>query len=392
MRITTVSRRVGIAGASLLAACASLAAFVGADPADGAQGAGSYLVGVSEPMTGAEAQAGTEIYDGELLAVDKINAAGGVLGHKIVLKEEDDACDPQTSVNAANKLISLGVQAMVGGYCSSAAQPAEPIYARAGIPNIQAAANSTTLTSAGYHDVFLVDPSGSQQALEAAGFFSKVLKVKNLLIADDQSTYAVNVAQLTEKDLAGGPVKVLPVQAIPATTQDFTAVITTIKSENASAVYWTGYFAQAAEFVRQLRSAGLTIPFVTADGSVDPTFIKDAGADADGTYATISVLTSFLTGAAAKAFDSSYVAHFHAQPGPYSAYGYDGIDALADAAKLAGSISPAKVISALHRLKFAGLTGEVSFAPNGSRIGAHFVVLEVSGGQYKLAPNQPPSA
>jgi ABC-type branched-subunit amino acid transport system substrate-binding protein len=342
-------------------------------------------------MTGAEAQAGTEIYDGELLAVDKINAAGGVLGHKIVLQEEDDACDPQTSVNAANKLVSLGVQAMVGGYCSSAAQPAEAIYARAGIPNIQAAANSSTLTEAGYHNVFLIDPGGPLQAQEAVGLFTKVLKVKTLFIADDLSTYAVNVAQLTAKGLAGTSVKVLPIEAVPSTDQDFSSVIETLRVDKATAVYWTGYFAQAAEFVRQLRTDGITIPFVCADGSVDPTFIKDAGAAANGTYATIAVLSSFLTGSAAKAFDSAYSSRFHAQPGPYSAYGYDGIYALADAAKAAGSLSPAKVITALHSLKFAGLTGEVSFAANGSRLGAHFVVLEVIGGQYKLAPQQPPT-
>lgn len=350
---------------------------------------GTYLVGVSEPMTGAEAQAGTEIYDGELLAANKINAAGGVLGNKIVLKEEDDACDPQTSVNAANKLVSLGVQAMVGGYCSSAAQPAEAIYARAGIPNIQAAANSSTLTQGGYHNVFLIDPGGPLQAQEAIGFFTKILKTKTLFIADDLSTYAVNVAQLTAKGLAGTSVKVLPVASVPSTDQDFSAVIATIRSDKATAIYWTGYFAQAAEFVRQLRTAGITIPFVCADGSVDPTFIKDAGAAANGTYATIAVLSSFLTGSAAKTFDSTYASKFHAQPGPYSAYGYDGIYALADAAKAAKSLSPAKVITALHHLKFEGLTGEVSFAANGSRLGAHFVVLEVIGGQYKLAPHQP---
>ena len=386
MRTKSTTCLTGVAGIVLAAACiVTPSAAASAATAS----SGTYLVGVSEPVTGAEAQAGTEIYDGELLAVDNVNAAGGVLGHKIVLREEDDACDPQTSVNAANKLVSLGVQAMVGGYCSSAAQPAEAIYARAGIPNIQAAANSSTLTQAGYHNVFLIDPGGPLQAQEAIGLFTKVLKVKTLFIADDQSTYAVNVAQLTAKGLAGTSVKVLPVQAIPSTNQDFSAVIATVRADKAGAIYWTGYFAQAAEFVRQLRTAGITIPFVCADGSVDPTFIKDAGASANGTYATISVLSSFLTGSAAKAFDSSYVGKFHAQPGPYSAYGYDGIYALAEAAKTAGSLSPAKVITALHSLKFAGLTGEVSFAPAGSRLGARFIVLEVIGGQYKLAPQQP---
>lgn len=383
MKVHSAAHRIAITGALVVGTCAAAVM-----PA-GAATSSSYLVGVSEPVTGAEAQAGTEIFDGELLAADAVNAAGGVLGHQIVLKEQDDACDPQTSVNAANKLVSEGVQAMVGGYCSSAAQPAESIYSRAGIPNIQAAANSSTLTAGGYHNVFLIDPGGPLQAQEAVGLFTKILKTKTLLIADDQSTYAVNVAQLTAKGLAGSSTKVLPVQAVPNTDQDFSAVINTLRADKATAVYWTGYFAQAAEFVRQLRTDGVMIPFVTADGSVDPTFIKDAGSDANGTYATISVLSSFLTGSAAKAFDKAYVSKFHAQPGPYSAYGYDGIYALANAAKAAGSLAPAKVIAALHKLKFAGLTGQVSFAPDGSRLGAHFVVLEVIGGQYKLAPQQP---
>lgn len=394
VRLRSKACQLGAASLLLVALGVQTVGLPGVASATGRKAAAStYLVGVSEPETGAEAQAGTEIWDGEVLATNAINAAGGVLGHKIVLKEEDDACDPQTSENAANKLVSLGVQAQVGGYCSSAAQPAEAIYARAGIPNIQVAANSSTLVQGGYKDVFLIDPGGGLQAAEAAGFFTKVLKVKSVLIADDQSTYAVNVAQLTQKDLASTSTKVVnPVEAVPDTTQDFSSIVNTVRSSKAGAVYWTGYFAQAAEFVRQLRTAGIMIPFVTADGSVDPTFIKDAGADANGTYATIAVLTGFLTGQKADAFDASYSAKFHSKPGPYSAYGYDGMYALADAAKAAGSLAPAKVIAALHKLKFKGLTGEVSFAPNGARLGAHFVVLEVSKGAYRLAPTQPPAS
>jgi branched-chain amino acid transport system substrate-binding protein len=388
VRAKLATCQVGIVGLILLTVCVPAATFSATASASGRSS--TYLVGASEPMTGAEAEAGTEIWNGEVLAVDKVNATGGVLGHKIELKEEDDACDPQMSVNAANKLVSLGVQAMVGGYCSSAAQPAEPIYARAGIPNVQVAANSTTLTAGGYHNVFLIDPSAELQAQEAARFFADVLGSKTLLIVDDQSTFAVDVAQLTAKDLHGSATKVLPVQAVPNTDKDFSASVVTLKSDHADAVYWTGYFAQAAEFVRQLRTAGVDVAFVAAGGSVDSTFIKDAGADANGTYATIAVPTSFLTGSAAKAFDAAYTAQFQAQPGPFSAYGYDGIYALADAAEAAKTLAPAKVISALHALKFSGLTGEVSFASNGSRLGSHFVVLEVSRGQYRLAPHQPP--
>jgi ABC-type branched-subunit amino acid transport system substrate-binding protein len=342
------------------------------------------------PMTGAEAQSGTEIYNAEKLAADQINAAGGILGHNVVLNEQDDACDPQTSVNAANKFVSLNVQAVVGSYCSSASLPAEPIYARGNIPNLQPSANAATLTQHGYTNVFLLDPSGGLQAQTAAAFFLNVLHVKKILIADDQSAYSVDVAQLTQQEITKDGGTVLSVQAVPSTTQDFASVITTVRTSGAEAVYWTGYYAQAALFVRQLRGAGIMIPYATADGSVDAAYIKDAGAsNAEGSYATIATTTQFLTGSDAQKFTGDYKTAYGADPGPYSAYGYDAMNALANAAKAANSLDPAKVIAALRTLQFTGLTGSVSFASDGSRQGAKFVVLQVVNGQYQLAPTQP---
>lgn len=352
--------------------------------------AGTYLVGVPIPQTGSEAQSGTTIFNGIKLATDQINAAGGVLGQQIVLSPQDDACDPQTSTNAANKLVSLGVQAVVGAYCSSAALPAIPIYERAGIPNLQPSANSTKLTAVGAKNLFLLDPTGNFQADLAAKFFVNVLKATKVLIANDQSTYSVDVAKLAGDAITAAGGTVLPIQAVPNTAQDFSAVITTIRSSGADAIYWTGYYAQAALFARQLRGAGLTIPFVTADGSVDPTFITNAGAgNAEGAYGTIATTTQFLTGSDAAKFIADYKAAFSADPGPYSAYAYDAMMALVSAAKAANSLDPAKVITALHALKVDGLTGSVSFAADGSRQGAKFVVLKVVNGAYQMAPTQP---
>lgn len=368
-------------------AAASTAASAAASA--GASG-GTYLVGVPIPQTGSEAQSGTTIFNGIKLAADQVNAAGGVLGKQIQLIPQDDACDPQTSTNAANKLVSQGVQAVVGAYCSSAALPAIPIYQRAGIPDLQPSANSTKLVAVGAKNLFLLDPTGQFQAQLAADFFLKVLNVKKVLIADDQSTYSVDVAKLASDAITTGGGTVLPIQAVPNTAQDFSAIITTIRNNGAEAVYWTGYYAQAALFVRQLRGAGMTIPFVTADGSVDPTFIKNAGAsNAEGAYGTIATTTEFLTGSAAQKFISDYKAAFSSDPGPYSAYAYDAVTALVSAAKAANSLDPAKVIDALHALKIDGLTGSVSFAADGSRQGAKFVVLKVVNGAYQMAPTQP---
>lgn len=400
LRITRFQIRGGsgtkVAGAVFSAALAMMLAACGASSgssASGSNGAGSssgdYVVGVPMPITGAEAQSGTEIFDAEQLAASQINAAGGVLGHKIVLSEQDDACDPQTAVNAANKLVSEGVQAITGGYCSSAALPAEPIYARAQLPDLQPAANSTSLTQQHLSDVFLLDPNGGLQAQTAASFFVNVLHASKIVIADDQSAYSVNVAQLAAADLGKLGATVASTQAVPATTTDFSSVIAKVRQTGATVVYWTGYYSQAALFVKQLRSAASNVTFVAADGSVDPTYIKDAGSAANGSYATIALTSQFIKGSKATAFDSAYQSKYNSAPGPYSAYGYDTIYALADAAKQAGSLEPAKVAAALHKVNFQGLTGSVSFDSSGNRVGAKFVVLEVVNGAYALAPKQP---
>ncbi len=349
-----------------------------------------YNIGVPMPETGPNAQAGSEIFDGELLAANQLNAHGGILGHKLKLNEQDDACDPQTSAAAATKLVSEGVQAFVGNYCSGAALPAEPIVKRAGLPNIQPSANDPSLTAAKLNNVFLMDPTSSGDATEATAFFKKVEHVKKVLVADDQSTFAVGVANLAVRDMRKAGISVPAIQAVPATQTDLSSVIAVVKSSGAQAVYWTGYYAQAALFAKQLRAAGLNkVVFAVADGSVDPTFISDAGPAGNGTFATIVDTTQFLGGQNAKTFIKQYQKAFHSAPGPYSAYGYDAINTLAAAANAAHSIAPAKVIQALHKVHYKGLTGAVSFTKVGARVGAKFVVLEVKKGAYTVAPKQP---
>lgn len=355
-----------------------------------AASASVYKVGVPMPETGPNAQAGSEIFHAEQLAADQINAKGGVLGHKIQLFEQDDACEAQTGASADAKLVSLGVQAFVGNYCSGAALPGEPIVSRAGLPNLQPSANDPALTSGGFKDVFLLDPNSTGDAVEATAFFKNVMHVKKVLIADDQSAFGVAVAQAAAADFRRAGIKFPTVQAIPATTTDFSAVISVIKSTGAQGVYWTGYYAQSALFVKQLRAAGLNkVVYVGADSTVDPAFISGAGAAANGTYATIVRTTQLLKGKQANLFDRQYRAKFHSAPGPYSAFGYDAMNTLAAAARKAHSIAPSRVIAALHSIHLNGLTGPISFTKTGARVGAKFVVLEVKHGAYVSAPKQP---
>src|SRR5664280_2012591 len=358
-----------------------------------------YLVGVPLPTTGAEAQGGSQVYNAMLMAAQQINKNGGVLGHQIKLVEQDDACDAGTAVNAANLLVSKGVQAEVGGYCSGATLPAEPIIARAGIPYVMPAANSPALTTGGYKNVFLIDPSGTGDGTEAAAYF-KQQSISKVFIIDDQSSFGVAIAAAaaTAVTANGGRVVAGGIQSIPATSNDFSAVISQIKSAGATGIFWSGYFSQAAQFATQLNAAGVigtngTAKFVGADGAVDATFLSGAGTAANGTYAVIAALASgvgnVLSSHADKAFTVAYKKQFKSAPGPYSTFGYDAITALAHAAKNVKSIKPSRVIAGLRVLKLNGLTGKISFDKTGNRLGAVMDLLEVVNGQYVLANPQP---
>src|SRR5471030_309808 len=137
-----------------IAALAAVAALAGMAPSL-VQGQGATIkIGVPVPLSGSSANAGTDIVNGAKLAATKINAAGGVLGKQIEIVPEDDACDAQTAVQAAQKLVDAGVVAVAGGYCSSAALPELTTFHRAGIPYVLDASTNPKLTEMGYDNVF----------------------------------------------------------------------------------------------------------------------------------------------------------------------------------------------------------------------------------------------
>src|SRR5471030_1512160 len=129
---------------STIAALAVLAVLAGIVP--GSAQSQTIKIGVPVPLSGSSANAGTDIVNGAKLAAARINAAGGVLGKQIELVPEDDACDAQTAVQAAQKLVDAGVVAVAGGYCSSAALPELSTFHRAGIPYVLDASSNPKLT------------------------------------------------------------------------------------------------------------------------------------------------------------------------------------------------------------------------------------------------------
>jgi branched-chain amino acid transport system substrate-binding protein len=333
-------------------------------------------IGVPVPLSGSSANAGTDILNGAKLAAEKINAAGGVLGKKIELIPEDDACDAQTAVQAAQKLIDAGVVAVAGGYCSSAALPELTAFHRAGIPYVLDASTNPQLTEMGWDNVFRTIGRDDEQGPFAARFMKDFLHAKRAAVIDDNTTYSKGLAQNTVEALKKDGVDVVYANAITAGQMDYSPTLTRVNALKPDVIYYTGYFAEAGLMVKEARQLGYKATFMGGDGTNDPTLFKTAGAAANGMIVTTAPLAQFLS--SAHGFVDGYTKAYGQGPGPYSVYEYDAVGVTAKAIEDAKSTKPADVVAALHKIRdYKGVTGSIGFNAKGDRSHAVYITVIV---------------
>lgn len=343
---------------------------------------GPVKIGLVVPLSGSSAPIGPSMRNGAQLAVDEINDAGGVLGRKVELDVEDEACDPATSVAAANKVVSNGAVAVVGGYCSSSTLPMLPVFAKAGIPVVDPAANSEELVEQGLDNFFLINPTGSQQA-DAARTWIGERGAHQVAIVDDNTSYSVDIAERT-RDLVEADGVSTSSTSVTAGESDYSSAVSDVLSEDPDLVYWTGYFQEGGLLVNQLRRAGYDGDVMIADGSVDPSFVKIAGDDnAEGVFATMTQTPDTIEGA--EDWIASYRDEFDSEPGPYSTQSYDAVRVAVAAIKDAGSTDGDDVIAALEDLDgFEIFSGPLHFTEEHTLSEGGFQVLVVKHGKFVL--------
>lgn len=343
----------------------------------------TLTIGVMVPTTGSEATYGQDMVNAVNLAIGEINAAGGVLGKQLASTVGDDACDAQQAVNAASKLASSGVVGIVGGYCSGATVPTLKIYGDAKLPMIIPAANSTQLIPANPGNAFMINSTGNDQVTKATEYFA-AHGIKSVAIVNQGDAYSQDLADLTRASWEASGNTVTAFETTNKGEQDYSAVVTSIKSGNPNAVFWTAYYADGGLLIRQLREAGYRGLIAVGDGSNSPELFKIAGPAAEGVIAFSNPTADFLPDA--KAFAEAYQKQFGAAPGPYSTLSYDATKLLAWAIETAGSTDFDKVVATLASANFTDtISGPISFTPEKTLARSNFVVLEGKGGAWTLA-------
>ncbi|MEU0480119.1 branched-chain amino acid ABC transporter substrate-binding protein [Streptosporangium sp. NPDC006013] len=385
-------RAIPLKSFTSLAVLGLLVAGCGQGLLGGGDGAGQTAAGKDEPIvlgmlipqSGSEAAIGPYMSNAAQLAIDEINAKGGVLGRKLELKTADDGCDAQSAAAGANKLVTEGIDVSVGGYCSGATLPTLPIFGKAGIPMIIPAANSQELVDQKLKHVFLINGTGSQQAAAAEKWITKQGS-KSVALMHDNTSYSKDIALRTQALLeAPGGAEAAITEAVTPKESDYSANITNVLAKKPDFVYWTGYFQEGGLIARQLRQAGYKGSIMVGDGSVSPKLVEIAGAEAaEGLYATMTQTPDTLEGA--EGWIDAYKKKYGAEPGPYSNQAYDAVRLAAEAVTKAGGTDGTKVIAALEAIDgFPMFSGPLKFTPEHTLANGGFQILVVKSDKFAL--------
>jgi len=320
------------------------------------------LIGMAGALTGPNAYQGEQQQQGVELAIEDINAAGGVLGQKLRLISVDDACDGGQAIAAAHKLVAENVAFVVGHQCSGASIPAAGIYERAGIIQMTPASTNPRLTEEGRTNVFRICGRDDQQGAIAGAYLAAQGKDARIAILSDGSIYGKGLTEETQRHLRkNGRTEIIYDEFNPGLS-DFTSLIVTLQAAGIQFVYFAGYYREAAILIRNAREQGSNLQLVSGDSIASEAFIQVTGEAGEGT-----VFTSFRDPRRNPGV-ASLVERFRQkgfEPEGYTLYSYGAVQAWAQAVANAGSIEPQAVIGALRSNEFETILGRISFDAKG---------------------------
>jgi branched-chain amino acid transport system substrate-binding protein len=305
-------------------------------------------IGEYASLTGKEAGFGQTSHHGLILALEEINAAGGVLGRPLELAYEDNQTKSGESATAVKKLISRDkVVAIIGEVSSGRSLEAAPIAQAAKIPMIAPAATNPKVTQTGNYifRVCFIDPF---QGTVMAKFAKEDLKAKKVAILSSVSNaYSLGLAKFFKETFIEGGGQIGTEKNFSEGDKDFRAQLTAVKAAGVDAVFVPGYYTESALIVRQARDLGLTIPFFGGDGWEDEQLLKIGGEALNGCYYSTH-FSAENTDPVVTKFVEKYKTRWNGEiPGAFSALGYDAVYVLADAIKRAGTTEGPKLRDAL---------------------------------------------
>ena len=345
-------------------------------------------IAILAPLSGPVPTFGVSTKEGALMAIDEANAKGGVLGAKITAIVEDSQCTPDPAVNAANKVINQDkVHYIMGEVCSKASIPVSEIANKAGVIQVSSTSTnpSVTVGADGKVKAFIfracfIDPF---QGAVAAKFASGTLNAKSAFVMVDQSNdYVKGLAAAFTDSFTKLGGKIVGTENYTGKDTDFSSILAKVADAKPDLIYLPDYYNVVNLASKQAKEKGITAPFMGGDGWDSSDLDLKA---ADGGYytnhyspdSTDAAVVNFVKAYGAKYKDDKNNAKV---PDALAALAYDATNLIIAGITAAGADDTTKVKASLEAIKFAGVTGNVTFDANHNPVKSA-VVLQVKGGK-----------
>jgi branched-chain amino acid transport system substrate-binding protein len=338
------------------------------------------VVGHYASLTGSEATFGQSTDNGIKMAIDEINAAGGVNGKKFRLITYDDKSDAREAATAVTRLVTNDqVTAVLGEVASKLSLEGAPICQKNGVPMITPSSTNPKVTDVGdmIFRVCFIDPF---QGFVCAKFARENLKARKAAILYDQSqTYSVGLQAEFEKAFVQLGGQITTKEAYQKGEQDFTSLLTSIRSTKPDIIFIPGYYNDVGTIANQARKLDIKIPLLGGDGWESPKLAEIGGDAINGCYYSNHYSPQDPT-PRVQEFIQKYKKRNGTTPDSMAALAYDATQILRNAITRAGSLSGAAIAAELAKTKdFDGVTGKITIDEHRNAVKSA-VILEMKNG------------
>ena len=383
-----------VCSAGIVAAFA--AALLGTAAGSSAIAADDVKIGILLPLSGPVAPIGQNNRRGHALAVDEINAAGGIKslgGAKLVMIDGDTQGNPKVGIQETEKLVTQGVSAVLGAYQSNVTFPTTQISEKSGVPYIDPVAIADTITEGrNFKFTFKVAPKASWYARDQLKFIKWVGEksgkpVKRVVLMYEDTLFGQSTSKGQEAAAKELGIEVVEKIAYPAETPDMTPTISRIKQIAPDAILLVSYISDAVLITKTMKELNVDLPIMgTSAGHIDPAYIANLGPLAEHSF-TVGEWNPDIKKAGAAALAKRFQAKFGLPMNGHAAETYMATMVLADGLERAGSTDRAKLRDALAGTSLCGDKNIlpyncIKFDPSGQSPEGQLVMLQVQKGQF----------
>ncbi|MFD2616203.1 ABC transporter substrate-binding protein [Terrilactibacillus laevilacticus] len=328
---------------------------------------GPMKIGLVTQLSGGGALYGNLMKQGAQLAVDQINAKGGVDGRKLKLLAEDDQANPSESVKVTQRMVSdENIDAWIGTLKSSDTITDIGITAKKNIPSFVPVAVADNVTDSGLNNVYRNVAKNSMQITEMVNYILKEQPHKKMAIIAENTDYGRNIVKIFSEQFEKDGRKITNKELYNVGQKDFNNQLTKIKASKPDSVLIAGLVAEGALIAKQAKQLGINQQLYSFGG-----FMGKQPMELGGSAVNNLIHTDYFVPTAKDEKTQSFVNDFNKKYGQipdsyYSAATYDAVYLYADAVKKAGTSDPEKVNKVLHELKDEHtVMGDITFDKNG---------------------------